>query len=82
LFTLSKQVANHFTLRLRVSAVKSFHKFSARIFPAIHLASIQSIPGQAGGGTMSIAAWQIAASSTGGAADKTVRLFSDAPAGA
>ena len=46
-------------------------EFSPCIFPAIHPASIQSIPGQAGGGTTSVAAWQIAASSAGGAADSS-----------
>jgi len=30
----------------------------AHIFPAIHPASIQSIPGQAAGETASVAAWQ------------------------
>jgi hypothetical protein len=89
---------------LRV-CVKFFYEFSAQSVPAVHPISIQSTPRQAGGRTRSIAAWQIATFSAGGAADssprrsavgfgrtkvispagatdKTVRLFSAAPAGA
>jgi hypothetical protein len=53
--------------------IKSFHKFSARIFPPIHPALIQSTPDSFGRGTRSVAAWQIVAFSAGGAAESSPR---------